>query len=43
MLDRATAVPLLKTWGAELWKQGMNNKALIEKGIRRGVLNSEAE
>ena len=42
MLDRATAVPLLKTWGAELWKQGMKNK-LIEKGIRRGVLNSEAE
>jgi hypothetical protein len=67
MLDRATAVPLLKTWSAELWKQGMKNKlvapladtrgvegwrvsadselwlALIEKGIRRGVLNSEAE
>jgi len=67
MLDRATAVPLLKTWGAELWKRGMKNKlieplgdtrgvegwrvsadselwlALIEKGIRRGVLNAEAE
>ncbi len=62
MLDRATAVPLLKTWGAELWKKGLKNKlieplsdtrgvegwrvsadselwlALIEKGIRRGVL-----
>ena len=67
MLDHATAVPLLKTWGAELWKQGLKNKliepladtrgvegwrvsadselwlALIEKGIRRGALNSEAE
>ena len=67
MLDRATAVPLLSTWGAELWKQGKTSKliepladtrgvegwrvsadselwlALIEKGIRRGVLNTEAE
>ena len=29
MLDSATAVPLLRMWGAELWKQGMKNK-LIE-------------
>jgi hypothetical protein len=29
MLDRATAVPLLRMWSAELWKQGMKNK-LIE-------------
>jgi len=67
MLDRATAVPLLSTWGAELWKRGMKNKliepltdtrgvegwrvsadselwlALIEKGIKRGILNVEAE
>jgi hypothetical protein len=67
MLDRATAVPLLQTWGAELWKRGMKNKliepltdtrgvegwrvsadselwlALIEKGIKRRILNVEAE
>lgn len=67
MLDRATAAPLLKSWGAELWKQGLKNKliepladtrgveawrvsadselwlALIEKGIKRGALNAEAE
>jgi hypothetical protein len=29
MLDRATAVPLLKEWGTELWKQGVKSK-LIE-------------
>jgi hypothetical protein len=29
MLDRATAVPLLLTWGAELWKQGIKTQ-LIE-------------
>jgi len=28
MLDRATAVPLLPTWGAELWKQGVKNKLI---------------
>ena len=67
MLDRATAVPLLKPWGAVLWKQGLKNQliaslddtrgvegwrvsadsdlwlALIEKGIRRGVLNAVAD
>jgi len=64
MLDRATAVPLLNIWGADLWKQGTKNQliepladtrgvegwrvsadselwlALIEKGIRRGTLNT---
>jgi hypothetical protein len=37
MLDRATAVPLLKTWGAELWKQGMKNKLIEPLADTRGV------
>jgi hypothetical protein len=37
MLDRATAVPLLKTWGAELWKQGLKNKLIDPLADTRGV------
>ena len=37
MLDRATAVPLLKTWGAELWKQGMETKLMDPLADTRGV------
>ena len=37
MLDRATAVPLLRTWGAELWKQGKKNKLIEPLAETRGV------
>lgn len=37
MLDRATAVPLLPTWGAELWKQGLKNKLIDPLADTRGV------
>ena len=37
MLDRATAVPLLPTWGAELWKQGVKNKLIDPLADTRGV------
>jgi hypothetical protein len=37
MLDRATAVPLLKAWGAELWKQGLKNKLIDPLADTRGV------
>jgi hypothetical protein len=37
MLDRATAVPLLKTWGAELWKKGLKNKLIEPLSDTRGV------
>lgn len=37
MLDRATAVPLLKTWGAELWKKGLKNKLIDPLADTRGV------
>lgn len=37
MLDRATAVPLLKTWGAELWKIGLKNKLIEPLSDTRGV------
>ena len=37
MLDRATAVPLLKTWGTQLWKQGMKNKLIEPLSDTRGV------
>ncbi len=37
MLDRATAVPLLKEWGAELWKQGVKSKLIEPLADTRGV------
>lgn len=37
MLDRATAVPLLVCWGAELWKQGQKNKLIEPMGNTRGI------
>jgi hypothetical protein len=37
MLDRATAVPLLKTWGAELWKQGIKTQLIEPLADTRGV------
>ena len=37
MLDRATAVPLLTGWGAELWKQGQKNKLIEPMGDTRGI------
>jgi hypothetical protein len=37
MLDRATAVPLLTSWGAELWKQGQKNKLIEPMGDTRGI------
>ncbi|CAG0947550.1 hypothetical protein ANRL1_04258 [Anaerolineae bacterium] len=37
MLDRATAVPLLLAWGAELWKQGVKNKLIDPLADTRGV------
>ena len=37
MLDRATAVPLLPIWGAELWKQGLKNKLIDPLADTRGV------
>jgi hypothetical protein len=37
MLDRATAVPLLPTWGAGLWKQGMKNNLIEPLADTRGV------
>lgn len=37
MLDRATAVPLLETWGAELWKQGVKSQLIDPLADTRGV------
>ncbi|CAG0991338.1 hypothetical protein ANRL3_02797 [Anaerolineae bacterium] len=37
MLDRATAVPLLPTWGAELWRQGVKNKLIDPLADTRSV------
>ena len=37
MLDRATAVPFLSGWGAELWKQGQKNKLIEPMGDTRGI------
>ncbi len=37
MLDRATAVPLLKTWVKELWNQGQKNKLIEPLADTRGV------
>jgi hypothetical protein len=37
MLDRATAVPLLKSWGTELWKQGLKSKLIDPLADTRGV------
>ncbi len=37
MLDRATAVPLLKTWGAELWKQSIKTHLIEPLSDTRGV------
>ncbi len=37
MLDRATAVPLLATWGTELWRQGAKNKLIERLPETRGV------
>ncbi len=37
MLDRATAVPLLPMWGAELWRQGLKNKLIDPLADTRGV------
>jgi hypothetical protein len=37
MLDRATAVPLLMNWGAELWKQGIKTQLIEPLADTRGV------
>jgi hypothetical protein len=37
MLDRATAVPLLSSWGGELWKRGVKNKLIEPLAETRGV------
>ncbi len=37
MLDRATAVPLLKLWGAELWKQGLKTQLIDPLSDTRGI------
>lgn len=37
MLDRATAVPLLTSWGTELWKQGQENKLIEPLADTRGI------
>ncbi|CAG0964598.1 hypothetical protein ANRL3_01100 [Anaerolineae bacterium] len=37
MLDRATAVPLLPTWGADLWKQGIKTQLIEPLSDTRGV------
>jgi len=37
MLDRATAVPLLMIWGAELWKQGVKTQLIEPLADTRGV------
>jgi len=37
MLDRATAVPLLSTWGMELWKQGIKTQLIEPLSDTRGV------
>jgi hypothetical protein len=37
MLDRATAVPLLKPWGAELWKQGLKTQLVEPLSDTRGI------
>ncbi len=47
MLDRATAVPLLLTWGAELWKQGVKTQLIEPLSDTRGVegwrVNADSE
>ncbi len=37
MLDRATAVPLLPSWGAELWRQGIKTQLIEPLADTRGV------
>ncbi|CAG0945046.1 hypothetical protein ANRL1_02080 [Anaerolineae bacterium] len=37
MLDRATAVPLLKTWGSGLWRQGIKTQLIEPLADTRGV------
>ncbi len=37
MLDRATAAPLLTSWGATLWKQGIKKKLIESLSDVRGV------
>lgn len=37
MLDHATAVPLLSTWGSELWKQGLKTQLIEPLSDTRGV------
>lgn len=37
MLDRATAVPLLKAWGAELWRRGLASRLIEPLADTRGV------
>ncbi len=37
LLDRATAVPLLSGWGANLWRQGLKNKLIEPLADTRGV------
>ena len=47
MLDRATAVPLLATWGGELWKQGIKTQLIEPLSDTRGVegwrVNADSE
>ncbi len=47
MLDRATAVPLLTNWGAELWKQGIKTQLVEPLADTRGVegwrVNADSE
>ncbi|MCL5952182.1 MAG: hypothetical protein M1132_10765 [Chloroflexi bacterium] len=37
MLDRATSVPLLLSWGADLWRQGLKNKLIEPLAETRGI------
>jgi hypothetical protein len=37
MLDRATAVPLLKSWGTELWRRGLASQLIEPLADTRGV------
>ncbi len=37
MLDRATPVPVVLTWAADLWKQGIKNKLIEPLADTRGV------
>lgn len=37
MLDRATAAPLIASWGATLWKQGIKKKLIEPLSDTRGI------